>query len=135
MPRGTPRRRLRAVAALEFLAAAAPARVVAADLLDRRDAALLDGRCGLRLGVLAPVGRGRIAQRAGLRGPDATRVGDAAVAGRGPGRRVLLLRRVAVLALDLDLDVEDHPREVRPDRGHEVGEQREGLVLVGDERL
>src|SRR3954447_15414289 len=49
--------------------------------------------------------------------------------------RLVLLRRLAVLALDLDLDVEDHPREVRPDGVHQVGEQLERLVLVGDDRL
>jgi hypothetical protein len=31
--------------------------------------------------------------------------------------------------------VEDHPREVRPDGVHQVGEEGERLVLVGDERV
>jgi hypothetical protein len=31
--------------------------------------------------------------------------------------------------------VVDHPREVRPDRVHQVGEEVEGLVLVGHERV
>src|SRR6188472_530717 len=96
--------RLGAMAPLEFLAGPAPARVVAADLLDRGDATLLDDRRGL-LGVLLATGRGRLGQRAGLRGAAAARIGDAAAARGRAGRRVLLRGSVAVLALDLDLNV------------------------------
>ena len=44
-------------------------------------------------------------------------------------------RGAAVLALDVDLDVEDHARVVRPNAVHEVAEQRERLVLVGNQRV
>src|SRR5688500_19725079 len=46
-----------------------------------------------------------------------------------------LFRSGAVRALDLDLDVEDHLGEARPDAGHQLGEEVERLVLVGDERV
>src|SRR5919198_814258 len=85
----------------------------------------------------------------GCRSRPAGRAAFAAVGARlvaGRPARVLqgrlapaaLLRRhraVAVLALDLDLDVVDHPREVRPDGVHQVLEERERLVLVGNDRL
>src|SRR4051794_36587485 len=133
------------VTLFKFLARAAPARVVAADLLGRLDAPLLHRR-----GVIDPVDReavgpdrhvaGRLGQRARLRGRAAARVRYLGGARRAAARRdrrprLVLLRRDAVLALDLDLDVEDHPREVRPDRVHEVREELERLVLVGDDRL
>src|SRR3954447_6727656 len=123
------------VALLELLARPAPARVVAVDLLDGGHAALLDDGRGLVVDVAARLARRGIGVGAGLRGAHAARVGDAARARLRPRRRVLLLGGRAVLALDLHLDVEDHAREVRPDRVHEVGEQRERLVLVGDDRL
>src|SRR3954447_24075501 len=138
-----------AVALFKFLARPAPARVVAPDLLGRLDPPLLDRRGDLvrRLhpaAVRADPGRAGAARRRGerarLRGPDAAGVRDLAGARRAAARRdarprLVLLRRLAVLALDLDLDVEDHPREVRPDGVHQVGEQLERLVLVGDDRL
>src|SRR3954453_20965170 len=138
-----------AVALFKFLARPAPARVVAPDLLGRLDPPLLDRRGDLvrrlhRVAVRADAGRAgaarRLGERARLRGPDAAGVRDLAGARRAAARRdarprLVLLRRLAVLALDLDLDVEDHPREVRPDGVHQVGEQLERLVLVGDDRL
>ncbi len=51
--------------------------------------------------------------------------------GRGGHRR----GGAAVGAVDHHLDVEDHPREVAPDAVHQIAEQLEGLVLVGDQRL
>src|SRR4051794_12705557 len=138
-----------AVALFKFLARPAPARVVAPDLLGRLDPPLLDRRGDLvrrlhRVAVRADAGRAgaarRLGERARLRGPDAARVRDLPGARRAAARRdarprLVLLRRRAVLALDLHLDVEDHPREVRPDGVHQVGEQLERLVLVGDDRL
>src|SRR3954447_17467200 len=138
-----------AVALFKFLARPAPARVVAPDLLGRLDPPLLDRRGDLvrrlhRVAVRADAGRAgaarRLGERARLRGPDAAGVRDLAGPRRAAARRdarprLVLLRRLAVLALDLDLDVEDHPREVRPDGVHQVGEQLERLVLVGDQRL
>src|SRR6476660_9515811 len=117
MPRGTMKvpacaAGLCPVALLKFLARPAPARVVAADLLDRGDAPLLDDRRRLLvLGVLTGLAGGRLGERARA-AVDAARVGHAARARLRPARRVLLLGRGAVVALDLDLDVEDHPREV-----------------------
>src|SRR4051794_18362653 len=126
--------RLRAVALLVLLARAAPARVVAADAVVLVDAPLLhDGRLVAgRLAGLAVGGR-LVLHRA-------ARVGERAHAarhlrGRLPGGRLRLLRGLAVGTLDLDLDVVDHPGEVGPDRVHEVVEEREGLVLVGHQRL
>src|SRR4051794_22940142 len=138
-----------AVALFKFLARPAPARVVAPDLLGRLDPPLLDRRGDLvrrlhRVAVRADAGRAgaarRLGERARLRGPDAAGVGDLAGARRAAARRdarprLVLLRGLAVLALDLDLDVVDHPREVRPDGVHQVGEELERLVLVGDDRL
>src|SRR3954469_970615 len=138
-----------AVALFKFLARPAPARGVAPDLLGRLAPPLLDRRGDLvrrlhRVAVRADAGRAgaarRLGERARLRGPDAAGVRDLAGARRAAARRdarprLVLLRRLAVLALDLDLDVEDHPREVRPDGVHQVGEQLERLVLVGDDRL
>src|SRR3954451_4302254 len=126
---------LGAVALLELLARAAPARVVAAEVRVLVDPPLGDhghvvpwGLAGLAVGVRLILER-------------AARVGERAQTGRRllrgiplRGRR-LLLRAVAVRALDLDLDVVDHAREVGPDRVHQVVEEREGLVLVGHERL
>src|SRR4051794_13936527 len=140
------------VALLELLARPAPARVVAPDLLGRLDPALLDRRRHVvgrvdrvAVGADRRAGRGRAAgrrgQRARLRRVAAAAVRDLAGTRRGAARprrpRLVLLRRgrAAVLALDLHLDVEDHPGEVRPDRVHQVGEELERLVLVGDDRL
>src|SRR3954451_4421351 len=122
------------VALLELLARAAPARVVAADLLVLVDDALLDDRgldrlVGVDAVAVPAVGAGLVVERA-------ARVGERRAAGGAPGavggpERLAL----AVLALHLDLDVVDHPREVRPDRVHEVLEEREALVLVRHERV
>src|SRR3954451_11167885 len=130
-----PRTALCAVALLELLARPAPARVVAAEVRVLVDAPLRDhghvvpwGLAGLAVGVRLILER-------------AARVGERAQTGRRLRRgiplrgRRLLLRAVAVRALDLGLDVVDHAREVGPDRVHQVVEEREGLVLVGHERL
>src|SRR4051794_32074269 len=114
---------LRAVAALVLLARSAPAGVIAPDLLRLVDAALLDlgELLGVLLAVVVPI-LGRRHRRPGARGVErarlraaASRVGEAAAArGRGGGPRLMLghrRARGAVLALHLDLDVEDHPRE------------------------
>src|SRR3954454_19969882 len=122
------------VALLELLARAAPARVVAADLLVLVDDALLDNRgldrlVGVDAVAVPAVGAGLVVERA-------PRVGERRPARRaagalGGGERLAL----PVLALRLDLDVVDHAREVRPDRVHEVLEEREALVLVRHERV
>src|SRR4051812_47930705 len=133
---------LRPVALLVLLARAAPARVVAPDRLVLVDATLLHGLdrlllvdLGVALGRDAAGRGGR--QRARLRGADAAGVGDPAARRARPRSRalgqVVVTAAVAVRGVDLDLDVEDHPREVRPDGVHQVGEEVEGLVLVGDE--
>src|SRR5918999_5486387 len=113
------------VALLELLAGSAPARVVAPELLVLADAALLDHRRRLvRLLAGLSVGARLVVQRA------------ARVLERGRAAALLLRHAlVAVLALDLDLDVVDHAREVGPDGVHQVLEERERLVLVGDDRL
>src|SRR5918992_1848514 len=113
------------VTLLELLAAPAPAGVVAAELLVLVDSALLDHRSGLLLldaVAVAAVGARLVVERA-------AGVLERRRAARG------LLQRHAVLAPDLDLDVVDHAREVGPDRVHQVLEEREGLVLVRDDRL
>src|SRR4051794_26690243 len=124
------------VTLLVLLAGPAPARVVAADLLVLVHPALFDDRqrlllVALGLGIADARGR-RGSERAG--GARATGVLDLARAA-GAGCGVVLRRAVAVGALDLHLDVEDHAREVRPDGVHQVAEQLERLVLVGDERV
>src|SRR5215203_4280769 len=119
---------LRPVALLELLARPAPARVVAAELLVGLDAALLDGR-GDQLALLvdrAVVGVGLVLGRP-ARVLQPLRPARAVAGRRG--------RAFAVLGLDGDLDVVDEPREVRPDGVHQVLEERERLVLVGDDRL
>src|SRR3954449_11310313 len=126
--------RLRAVALLELLARSAPARVVAPEAGVLVNAALLHDGLILagRLARLAVGGRlildraARVRQRA-----HAARH----LRGRLPLRRRLRGRAVAVGALHLDLDVVDHAGEVGPDRVHQVVEEREGLVLVGHDRL
>src|SRR3954452_17254391 len=127
---------LGAVALLELLARAAPARVVAAELGVLVDPALLHDRhvvrlVGLDAIALAPVGARLVLERAAgvLQRAEARR----RLLGRG--RPALRGRLVAVGRLDLDLDVVDHPGEVRPDGVHEVREEGERLVLVGHERL
>src|SRR3954454_19130299 len=130
-----PRTALCAVALLELLARPAPARVVAAEARVLVDAPLGDDGhvvpgwlAGLAIGVRLVLHR-------------AARVGERAMPARRLRRRFPLRRcrlplcAVAVRALDLDLDVVDHPGEVGPDRVHEVVEEREGLVLVGHERF
>src|SRR3954468_11283692 len=119
-----------AVALLELLARAAPARVVAPELVVLVDAALLDRRGWLRAGRAGvdPVAPAAVGARLVLE--------RAARVGVRPGATGLGADRlVAVGALDLDLDVVDHAREVRPDGVHQVLEERERLVLVGDQRL
>src|SRR4051812_8491985 len=118
------------MALLVLLAAAAPARVVAPDLLLLRQAPRLDldGSLEILLGhAIGQLARGRRGERARLL-VAAARVGVAAgrrarraAADRpGAGLGTLLLSRpaatAAVLALDLDLDVEDEARELLPDR-------------------
>src|SRR5215211_5538208 len=131
-------RPLGAVALLELLARPAPARVVAADLLVLVHPALLDDRHRLLLVIGLCVAdsraRGRRGEGAGLRGARAARVRDLTGAAGAVGR-VVLPRAVAAGALHLDLDVEDHARKVRPDGVHQVAEQLERLVLVGDQRI
>src|SRR5438067_9074097 len=141
--RARARGRLGAVALLELLAAPAPAGLVAPHLVFLVDHPLLDDRQGLdrftfvveRLGPHAGCRGGR-PQRPGAGRALTARVGHAPGAGRvagggegGDGGAA------AVLVLDVDLDVEDHPRVVGPDAVHEVAEQREGFVLVRHERV
>ena len=115
----------RPVALLELLARPAPARVVAAELLVLVDAALLHRR-GRTGSSLAARRRRRSA------GPRTCRPSTRA---RRGALTACCCCGDPVLALDLDLDVVDHPREVRPDGVHQVLEERERLVLVGDDRL
>src|SRR3954451_14987538 len=132
---------LGAVAALELLPGAAPAGVVAAELLVLVDHALLDDRrrlellLGRRVGPRGAAGGARRGHREVVRPAHAARVGHVAARGGGPPGGARRDRAVAVLALHLDLDVEDHAREVRPDGVHQVLEQRVGLVLVRDKRV
>src|SRR5258708_40337857 len=103
------------VTAFELLARAAPARVVAADLLVAGDAALLDGRDRFELlgREFAGVGRGRSDRGAARRGVHARAIGDVGWSRARAGGRVGLPgggSATAVLALDLQLDVEDPPR-------------------------
>ena len=131
-------RPLRAVAPLELLPTPAPARIVAPDLVLVIDHALLDhgtSSCstappfsayaptdGLRRPTGAP--RPRRQRRAPRRRrrccpPEyetrPARVALPAAAKAGCGARTVA---AAVLALDVDLDVEDHARVVRPDAVH-----------------
>src|SRR4051794_275630 len=133
-----------AVAALVLLTAPAPARAVAAHLMLVVEHALLDDRHRLVfLAVLreafgrSGARRGRGGRHRARPGGAAARVGDPARAGGaargGKGRDGFAGH--AVLPFDVDLDVEDHPGVVRPHAVHEVSEQREGLVLVGHERV
>src|SRR5215211_4489384 len=119
------------MALLVLLAGPAPAGIVAADLLLLVEHALLDlDRLvdlldGVRRGALDALGhaaRGRRRQRAGL--------SLAAPAGLRSGGLA-----AAVLALDLDLDVEDEAGELLPDRVDQAPEHLEAVVLVGDDRL
>src|SRR5215210_5529725 len=113
-----------AVTPLEFLPRSAPAGVVAAQLLGLLDAALLDGRHRLELlgsDVATLVGlRGRVGTTPGQGHDDRLPISDRPAAGvrhaTGAGGRprggVLPAGR-SVSTLHLDLDVEDHPTEVR----------------------
>src|SRR4051794_3994728 len=136
------------MALLELLARPAPARVVAADLLALVHVAGLDMRQelgGIVIGELharrrGTTGCGRRGQCAWLVLRRAARVAEVARGARvgagGPGTVWrLLLRAVAVLALDLHLDAEDVARELLPDRVHQRAEHLEALVLVGHERV
>src|SRR4051794_17843108 len=132
--------RLRAVAALELLAAAAPAGVVAADLVAVRGHALRR--------------RDRAAACAERAGRD--RAAATAVAAERPGRcdrvrageRVMLigdigavesLRRLRLLELlgvaDLDRGVEERHHDLLADRESELAEHRLALGRVLDERV
>src|SRR5436309_6630107 len=133
-----------AVALLELLAAATPARIVAPDLVLLVDDALLyHGH--LLLGVVevghfgpahgATGGRGGGCQRARADRAASARVGHAACACRAARGGEGFPRSAAVVALDVDLHVEDHSRVVAPDAVHEVAEEGEGLVLIGHERV
>src|SRR5215210_4418481 len=116
-----------AVALLELLARAAGARIVAPDLVvlagdpllnDGRERELLLVHLAVGVGLGALVGAGhRHGDRLGAAHRPAARVGGATSprgrAGGGTRRRHGAL---AVAALDLHLDVVDHPREVGPDR-------------------
>src|SRR5215211_414677 len=141
-----------AVALLVLLAGAAPARIVAADLLP-----VSLHPCGGVDAVARPSVRGRSGSRGSPRGgrPGSGRtdtaprrrgrLGTLGVVQRGglvlAATRVRdlgrLLRRLEHLGrrggLDGHLDVVDDPRELLPDRVHQLAEHREALVLVGDE--
>src|SRR4051794_3423879 len=132
--------RLGPVALLKFLAGAAPARVVAADLValvhvpGLHDRQRLDRRAVLVVGDLRPGGaRRRRCERARLALGAAARVLEvaSAVAAAAPLRPEGAVAR----ALDLHLHVEDVARELLPDRLDEGREHVEALVLVGDERV
>src|SRR3954469_20851910 len=132
--------RLGPVALLEFLTGAAPARVVAADLValvhvpGLHDRQRLDRRAVLVVGDLRPGGaRRRRCERARLALGAAARVLEvaSAVAAAAPLRPECAVAR----ALDLHLHVEDVARELLPDRLDEGREHVEALVLVGDERI
>src|SRR4051812_36721688 len=124
------------MALLELLAGAAPAWVVAADLLFLGYAPRLDVSGLQELALLAV--RGLAERRARCRGGQGARLNAATpelqVAVPAP-----LLRRERLSAsarvLDLHLDVEDEARELLPDRLDQGGEHVEALVLVGDERV
>src|SRR3984885_64230 len=130
------RRPLRPVALLVFLARSAPARIVAADLLARIDATLLDVH---HLGLL---GAGAVLHHATRRGGDrhrtlgrsaAARIGDPSPTGGRARRPAWAARRrrrrlSAVRGVDRrHLDVVDQPRVVLPDAVHQIAEQLEGL--------
>src|SRR5215208_6333797 len=140
------------MALLELLATAAPARIVATDLLVLVQYALLDlhrlvdlvdGVGRRALDALGNAARGRCRQRArlGLATPAVVAVAAGRRAARAAADRPAgagLRTRVgaaAVLALDLDLDVEDEPRELLPDRVDQTAEHLEAVVLVGHDRL
>ena len=150
-PPATPRRceasrdGLGAVALLVLLARTAPAGVVAADLLvlglDDRGRVGAPGRCRcLRSGAprrrrrprpppWRPPPRWASRDRRGPLLAAGARVLDvAAAAGLLGAEHLLGLGR-----LDVDLDVEDHPDELLPDRGHELLEHVVALVLVRDQ--
>src|SRR4051794_34993495 len=134
--RGDRRPSLGPVALLEFLARAAPARVVATDLValvhvpGLDDGEGLDRRAVLVVGDLGPGGaRGGGGQGARLALGAAARVLEVA---RAVGAALALRREGAVgRSLDLHLDVEDVARELLPDRLDEGREHVEALVLVG----
>src|SRR5690349_16941205 len=124
------------MALLELLAGAAPAWVVAADLLALVDVPPLDVHGHRELLVIA-VGRGlgdlawhdarsRGGERARLRlGGPALVLEPRRLARAGLRRGELL--RLPVRPLDLDLDVEDVARELLPDRVDQRAEHLEAL--------
>src|SRR4051794_4587646 len=122
------------MALLELLAGAAPAWVVAADLLLLGYAPCLDVSRLQELALLAV--RGLAQRRARCRGGQRARL-NAATAELEVAIPAALLRREglsgAARVLDLHLDVEDEARELLPDRLDQGGEHVEALVLVGDE--
>src|SRR3954470_18067325 len=121
------------VTLLELLAAPAPARVVAADLLFLVDVPRLhlDGQVEhLLLGVL-DARRHHAGRRRGERARRPLGAAAGVLQPAGTGR--LLLE--AVRALVLDLHVVDVARELLPDRRHQRAEHLEALVLVRDQRV
>src|SRR3954471_20922996 len=124
------------MALLELLAGAAPAWVVATDLLLLGDAPRLDVSGLQELALLAV--RGLAQRRARCRGGQRARL-NAATAELEVAIPAALLRREglsgAARVLDLHLDVEDEARELLPDRLDQGGEHVEALVLVGDQRV
>src|SRR5918995_3401942 len=133
------------MALLKLLAGAAPARVVAADLLGVVEATGLDDRerAGhLVRGHLGCLGHARGHGGAGG-GGDRVATGEPVAAGlleatrlrtvgaEAPTRPATLWRSGLLLRLlDLDLDVEHVSRELVPDVVHEPSEHVEALVLV-----
>src|SRR6202007_2484626 len=87
----------------------------------------------------APGGGRGGGERPGAGGGAAARVRDAArargVARSGERRLRCAYSATAVLALDVDLHVEDHARVVGPDAVQQVAEELEGFVLVRDQRI
>src|SRR3954452_16600373 len=130
------------MAVLELLPGAAPARLVAPELLvlvqapglDVHRLAHLVGGVPRRRRDPGRHGTGRRSgERARLVLRAAARVAEPARgAGAGGGGPLLA---GSVLALDLDLDAEDVAAELLPDRVDEPGEHLEALVLVGHERI
>src|SRR5256885_11078407 len=129
-----------AVALLELLAAATPAGIVAPDLVLLIDDPLLHHRHVLigvvEVGHFGPAygaagGRGGGCQRARADRAASARVGHAARPCRAARGSERFPRSAAVVALDVDLHVEEHSRVVDLDPVNEVAEEGEGLVLVG----
>src|SRR5918992_5327801 len=132
------------MALLEFLAGAAPAGIVAAQLLVLVEPARLHDRDRAGHLVGGQVGRFRHPRGdrgTGGRGDGVTALGRVTArvvepaGGRGAAAAPApaLGRLLRLLLLDRHLDVEDVARELVPDVVHELREHLEALVLVGDE--